>query len=64
MESKYTATVYANEHVINCLDGNDLKKLITTLLINLDDSISGSYGTIKDNTLNKIVQRFRKSVID
>ena len=64
MECKYTATVYTNNHIINCLDGNDLRSLITSLLLNLGDCLSGSHGTITDNSQGVIVQRYRKSVID
>lgn len=64
MESKYTATIYANNQIIDSLDGNELRKVIASLLLYLGDCLSGSYGTITDNQLGTVVQQYRKSVIE
>lgn len=64
MESKYTATLYNNNQIIKCHAGNDLKKLVITLILQLDGCISGSYGTITDNGLDMIIQRYKKSIIE
>jgi len=63
MEHKYTATVYTNSHITSSHVGNDLSQLTTTLLIHLDDSNSGSYGTITDD-YGTIVQQFCKRADD
>lgn len=64
MERKYTATVYTNSHVISSYVGNDLSELIPSLLVLLDNSNSGSYGTIIDNHCGRVIQHFHKRVID
>lgn len=65
MENRYTATVYNNDHVIDSQKGNDLSALMASMLVRLDDSNTGSYGTITDNSKGgAIIQQFKKSVID
>ncbi|OGO94340.1 MAG: hypothetical protein A3F10_00135 [Coxiella sp. RIFCSPHIGHO2_12_FULL_42_15] len=64
MESKYTATVYNNDHVIKRHVSDDLKKLIVTLLVQLDNCISGSHGIIRDNALGMNIQCYKKAVLE
>lgn len=64
METRYTATVYSNNHIINSLNDNELEKLVIPLLVKLNESISGSYGLIRDNRLGVVVQRYTKTVLD
>lgn len=64
MESKYTATVYANDHAVKQQVGNDLTTLMATLMVQLEGCLSGSYGVIRDNALNMVIQRYKKAIIE
>lgn len=61
---KYTATLYFNEETLTTRSSNDLKHLMISLLILLEDSTGGAHGTIVDNQQGIVVQRYRKTVID
>lgn len=63
MDLKYTATVYNNNHVISSHVGDDLAQVTASLLLLLDDMVSGSYGTIKDNSRDVIVHHFCKRAL-
>lgn len=64
MESKYTGIVYNNHHVIKRHFSNDLKCLVPTLLAQLENCISGSYGVIRDNVLDMNIQYHKKAIIE
>ncbi len=63
MDLKYTATIYNNDHAISSHVGNDLGQLTASLLLCLEEMVSGSYATIKDNNLGIIVQHFCKRAL-
>ena len=64
MESKYTAIVYANDHAFKQQAGNDLSMLVAILMVQLENCLSGSYGVIRDNKLNMVIQRYKKAAIE
>ncbi|WP_423062295.1 hypothetical protein [Candidiatus Paracoxiella cheracis] len=43
---------------------NDLKHLMVSLLILLEDSTGSAHATITDNQKGIVVQRYRKTVIN
>lgn len=61
---KYTATLYFNEDTLMSRSSNDLKHLMLSLLILLEDSTGSAHGTITDNQKGIVVQRYRKTVIN
>ncbi len=61
---KYTATLYFNEDTLMSRSSNDLKHLMVSLLILLEDSTGSAHATITDNQKGIVVQRYRKTVIN
>lgn len=59
---KYTATLYFNEDALTTRSSNDLKHLMVSLLILLEDSTSNAHGSIVDNEKGIVVQRYRKTI--
>jgi len=59
---KYTATLYFNEDTLTTRSSNDLKHLMVSLLILLEDSTSSAYGKIVDNERGVVVQHYRKTI--
>lgn len=61
---KYTATLYFNEETLTTRSSNDLKYLMISLLILLEDSTGNAHGSIIDNEKGTVVQRYRKTVVN
>lgn len=63
MDPKYTATIYNNDHLISSHGSNDLCQLTASLLLHLDNMVSGSRGFIKNNE-GDVVRQFCKRAIE
>ena len=64
MDNKYTATLYCNNQKLITRSGDNFRKIRVSLLVLLEESITGAYGMITDNDDGSIVQKYRKAVID
>jgi len=64
MSDKYIATVYCNEEQIAVQKGDDVEKLYTWMLIQVDGNFGDVHGEIIEINTNKVVKKFRKSPIE
>ena len=64
MDQRYTATLYANGHIVLNQSMNKTDNLIVFLLNELQDERSGTHGQIFDNYTGEIIHRCRRASIE
>ncbi|STY28885.1 Uncharacterised protein [Legionella wadsworthii] len=64
MSHHFTATVFCKDEKIATQTGDDLDKLYTWMLIQVNGQYNEVRGEIVENKTNKIVRTFRKAPIE
>lgn len=64
MNEQFTATVYCKDERIAIQTGDDVDKLYTWMLIQVNGTYSDIHGEIVDNKTQKTVRAFRKAPIE
>lgn len=64
MHSQYTAQLFYNNEHLDTHNGNDLNKLMATLLNQIEMSSTSTQGHIINNVSGKIIHRCRKTCVE
>lgn len=64
MKNKYSAFIYFDNKPLNHTDGNDLNKLMVTLLNDIENTCASSHAVIINNITGNVVQRLKKTFVD
>ncbi len=63
-QSKYTASVYYNNELLDRQTDDDYGRIMAKLLNKIEISCTSTYGTIEDNSCGRVVHRCRKTTIE
>ncbi len=64
MKEQFTAYVYCKEEKIATQTGNDLEKLYTWMLTQVNGNFYDIHGEIIDNQTKEVVRTFRKASME